>query len=120
MGQQRAGDLIAEARAAGRTTLNEREGKALLADYGIAVPRSVTVADAAEAEAKAEAAGGIAGLTPPFAVKVMSPDILHKSDVGGVRVGLPDAAAVAAAIGGMAGSPAIAQARVDEIGRAHV
>ena len=113
MGKQRAGDLIAEARAAGRTTLNEREGKALLAGFGIAVPRSVTVADAAEAEAKAAAAGGIAALTPPFAVKVMSPDILHKSDVGGVRVGLPDAAAVAAAIGGMAGSPAIAQARVD-------
>ncbi len=104
---KRAGDLIANARAAGRTALNERDGKALLAGYGIAVPRSVTVADASEAQA---AAGS---LTPPLAVKVMSPDILHKSDVGGVRVSLPDAAAVGAAIRDMAGSSAIAQARVD-------
>jgi hypothetical protein len=43
----------------------------------------------------------------------MSPDILHKSDVGGVKVGLTDAAAVADAIRAMQAVPAIAKARVE-------
>ena len=38
-------DLLQLARAGGRTALNEMEGKALLAGYGIDVPHSVRVAD---------------------------------------------------------------------------
>jgi acyl-CoA synthetase (NDP forming) len=103
----RAEELIQAARAAGRTALDEAAGKRLLAQFGIAVPRSVTLSPQ-------EAAGTVlAGLRPPFVLKVLSPDILHKSDVGGVKVGLADAAAVDAAVQAMREAPQIAQARLD-------
>lgn len=98
---------IAKARSMGHGTLDERAGKALLAGHGIAVPRSAVVARATEAAA---AAGS---LKPPFVVKVMSPDILHKSDAGGVRLGLNTAAEVEQAIRDMLQRPAIAAARID-------
>ena len=73
-------DIIANAKAAGRRSLDEATGKQVLATYGIAVPYSVTVQEPHDVNA------ALADLSPPFAVKVMSPDILHKSDVGGVAV----------------------------------
>ena len=99
--------LIADARAAGRTALDERAGKQLLAACGVAVPRSVAV------PAASAAAAACVGLRPPYVLKVMSPDILHKSDVGGVRVGLQDAAAVESAIREMLSAGPIARARLD-------
>jgi len=80
--------LIAEARQQGRSALDEAAGKRLLAAFGVAVPKALVVQDAAQA------ASVCATLTPPLALKVMSPDILHKSDVGGVRLDLADDAAV--------------------------
>ena len=103
----RAAELIAEARAQQRAALDERAGKALLAAHGVAVPRSVVVSGAAEV------ATALGVLTLPVVVKVMSPDILHKSDAGGVRVGLATAAEVEQAIQDMMRQPAIAAARVD-------
>ena len=85
-------DLLALARAGSRNALNEMEGKALLAGYGVNVPRSVRVADASEVDRR------IADKTPPFALKVLSADILHKSDAGGVRLNLVDAASIKSAI----------------------
>lgn len=102
-----AAEIIAQARAAGRTALPEAEGKALAAKYGIAVPKSAIAADAAAAGALA------AGLAPPLAVKVVAPDILHKSDSGGVALGLVDAGAVSAAVTAMAAKPGIAGAHVE-------
>lgn len=102
-----AREIIRQARAAGRPSLNEQEGKALLAAHGVPVPRSVVLTRTSDAES------GIAPLNPPLVVKVMSPDILHKSDVGGVAVGLPGAAAVREAMERMAATPAIAEARVE-------
>ena len=99
--------LLAAALAAGRGALTESEGKVLLARCGIDVPRSRVVAGADEAAAVA------ASLDGPFVVKVVSRDILHKSDAGGVAVGLADGAAVAEAIREMARGPAIADARVE-------
>lgn len=99
--------LIERARAAGRKALDEANGKALLAAHGVAVPRSCAVRD------PQEAAAAVAGLTPPFAVKVMSPDILHKSDVGGVKINLQNVDEVAAAIRAMLKMPAIRAARVE-------
>ena len=99
--------LLAAALAAGRGALTESEGKALLARHGIDVPRSRVAAGADEAAATA------AGLDGPFVVKVVSREILHKSDAGGVAVGLADAAAVAGAIREMAHRPAIADAGVE-------
>ena len=101
------GSILAAAVAAGRGALTESEGKALLAQYGIHVPRSRVVAGAEEA------ATAVASVDGPFVVKVVSPDILHKSDSGGVAVGLADRAAVAGAIREMARRPAIAAAAVE-------
>ncbi len=102
-----AAEIFANARAAGRAALTEPDGKALLAEFGIAVPRSAIATDASDAAAKATT------LTAPFAVKVISSDLLHKSDAGGVALALDDAAAVAAAVDAMAAKPAIAEAKVE-------
>ncbi|WP_102958091.1 acetate--CoA ligase family protein [Mangrovicella endophytica] len=99
--------LIAKARAEGRSALPEGDGKALLSHFGIRTPQSVVVRDAAEARVRA------AAMTGPFVAKVVSPDILHKSDAGGVSLHLADGDAVAAAIERMAGLPKIASARID-------
>ena len=99
--------LISTARAAKRTALDEHAGKSLLAEFGVTVPKSATVGGAAEEDA------AFAKLTPPVVVKIMSPDILHKSDAGGVQVGLKSAAEVKDAITAMAASPKIKGARID-------
>ncbi|MBV0893238.1 acetate--CoA ligase family protein [Paracoccus sp. Z118] len=99
--------IVARARNDGRAALDEAAGKALLAAVGIRTPRSKVVADA---EAGALATREMQG---PFVVKVISPDILHKSDAGGVVLRLNDGEAVAAAIRDMAGKPAIAAATVE-------
>lgn len=100
-------DLIAEARATKRAALDEAAGKQLLAGFGVAVPKSIVVKDAGEA------AAACARLKSPLALKVVSPDILHKSDAGGVKVGLKSAAEVEEAICAMMKLPAIAAARID-------
>src|SRR5688572_26291436 len=100
-------DEIAAARAAGRPALDEGAGKRLLAAFGVAVPKSLLIRGADEAAAAA------ARLKPPLALKVVSPDILHKSDAGGVQVGLADADAVEAAVRAMMKRPAIENARID-------
>ena len=98
---------IADAKKLGRNALDERAGKALLGAYGIAVPRSVVVTGAAEA------AAAVRDVKPPVVVKVMSPDILHKSDAGGVRVGLNTTTEIEQAIRDIMRQPAIASARID-------
>jgi acetyltransferase len=91
-GRARARALVETTLAAGRTVMTAPEAKALLAAYGVPVVASASAASPAEA---AEAAAKI-GL--PVALKILSPDISHKSDVGGVRLDLasPDAVEVAA------------------------
>ena len=101
------GEIIAAARRAGRRALAEGDGKRLLAACGVAVPRIAMVTDGAFPDS------AIAGLTPPFALKVASPAILHKSDVGGVQLGIADAAGLRAAIAAMARTPAIRDAPRD-------
>ncbi|MGH6619526.1 MAG: acetate--CoA ligase family protein, partial [Alphaproteobacteria bacterium] len=98
---------IARARGEGRNSLDEETGKRLLAGSGIAVPKSVVVSGADNAEA------AVAGLRFPVAAKVMSAEILHKSDVGGVKVNLATPAAVRDAIAAMANAPGIKRRKVD-------
>lgn len=100
-------ELIQRARREGRKSLDEQSGKALLAAYGIAVPRSVLVRGADEVN------DAIAQLTPPLVVKVASPEILHKSDAGGVKVKLQSAVEVHQAIEAMMAQPVIARSRLD-------
>jgi len=64
------------------THLNEHEAKALFERHGIATTREVVVNNAAQAQAAAMEMKG------PVVLKILSKDILHKSDVGGVAVGL--------------------------------
>jgi acyl-CoA synthetase (NDP forming) len=64
----------------------------LLAQYGIPVARAISVTSAAAAAAAAEELGF------PVFVKVISRNVVHKSDAGGVHVGLADRASVLAAV----------------------
>ena len=102
-----ARQLIEHARRERRASLDEQSGKQLLAAFGIAVPKSIIVQPTDPLETK------LAGLSPPLVVKVMSPQILHKSDVGGVRVRLQGVAEVSAAIDAMRSNPAIAAHSID-------
>ena len=90
-----------------KTYLNEKNAKELLGKFGINVPKSFIAKDAQDAAQKAGA------LCAPLVVKVVSEDILHKSDSGGVALNLKTAPDVAAAITRMQTLPAIAAARVD-------
>lgn len=98
---------VAAARRAGRSALDESAGKQLLIMHGIKVPQSRVAKGVADVDAVMN------GLQTPVVVKVMSPDILHKSDAGGVKVNLRTAAEVKAAIEGMMTAPKIKGARID-------
>ena len=89
--RSRAKQLIESARAEGRTTLSEPESKELLDAYGIPVAETRVAPTVDEAVAAADDIGY------PVVVKLVSHTITHKSDVGGVRLDLPDADAVRAA-----------------------
>jgi acetyltransferase len=101
--------VIEGALASGRSWLAEPEAKKLLSAYSIPVAETRTVADAGAAVAAAAAIGY------PVAVKILSPDITHKSDVGGVALELADAVQVRAAVAAMRArlAEAAPQARVE-------
>ncbi|WP_322510500.1 acetate--CoA ligase alpha subunit [Chloroflexus sp.] len=84
----RVAQLFAEVRAAGRVELGEVEAREVMEAYGMRLPRSRLAHTPEEAVAIANEFGY------PVVMKISSPDILHKSDIGGVRVGLSDATAV--------------------------
>ncbi len=71
--------------------LSEMEGRRLLAAYGIPGPREAAATTAAEAVEAARRIGC------PVVLKILSPDIQHKTEMGGVRVGLKDEMAVVTA-----------------------
>ena len=79
--------IVSAVLAGGRDMLDELESKALLACYG--VPVVTTLAAAATADAAVTAAHEVGY---PVALKILSPDISHKTDVGGVRLNLRDEA----------------------------
>ncbi|HJV60747.1 MAG TPA: GNAT family N-acetyltransferase [Albitalea sp.] len=85
-----------KALAEGREMLNEFEAKAVLKAYGIPVVATVAVGPSADACVAAARDIGY-----PVALKILSPDITHKSDVGGVQLGLGDEAALRRAADGM-------------------
>lgn len=72
----------------GRSTLSESESKELLADYG------APVAPFERAETAAEARAAAAEYDGPVAMKVASRDIVHKTEVGGVELGVEGEAMV--------------------------
>src|SRR5215469_6085020 len=73
------------ARSSGRTALTAPEAKAVCEAYGITVPREEVAHNAAEAGALAARIGF------PVVLKIISPQILHKTEAGGVVVGVKSA-----------------------------
>jgi len=84
--------LVDRALAEGREMLTGPEAQRILGAYHIPTTGAAAAATPAEAKARATEMHG------PFAVKILSPDITHKSDIGGVALGLdgPDAVEQAA------------------------
>ncbi len=95
------------ARHRGRCNVDEYAAKQILSAYGVAVPRSIYV------EGSDQLGQALDGITPPFVLKIVSPDILHKSDSGGVRLGLMDSDAIYVAMRQMANSASREGYRVD-------
>ncbi len=77
-------DVISTVRSEGRLQLSENEGKRILKAYGIATPREGIAHDLASALKLADDIGY------PVVMKVESPDIAHKTDVGGVVLDIDD------------------------------
>ncbi|MEU7812304.1 acetate--CoA ligase family protein [Pseudonocardia sp. NPDC049154] len=73
--------------------LDEAASKALLAEHGLPLPRE------RHARTLDEALAAAAEIGYPVAVKIVSTDLAHKAAVGGVRLGVADAEALAAAHG---------------------
>ncbi len=84
-------EAIERARSEDRSVLTEIESKQVLAAAGIPVAEA-TLATSADEAAKAAAKADF-----PVVLKIVSPDVTHKSDVGGVKIGLEDETAVRAA-----------------------
>ncbi len=84
MKKEEAKKLVIETFAAGRQTLLEPEAKALVSAWGIQVPKSVLIEGFEDLAVKLKA------LKPPLVLKVVSQDIIHKRDVGGVITGIKD------------------------------
>ena len=87
--KSKANGVIARARQEGRSLLSEVEAKQVLAEAG------VPVVEARLATKRDEAVALAGELGFPVALKIVSPQITHKSDVGGVKLGLDTAEAVA-------------------------
>ncbi|MDH5703609.1 MAG: acetate--CoA ligase family protein [Aigarchaeota archaeon] len=79
---QEAREIITGALESGRTALLEPESKRLITKYGISTPRFSICATEQEAFEAAERLGY------PLVMKIVSPDIIHKTEVGGVKVGV--------------------------------
>ena len=80
--------ILDQVKAEGRTALTAPEGKALCDAYGIPVPKEGV------ATTPAQAAKLAAAMKFPVVLKIVSPQILHKTEAGGVLVGLRTAAEV--------------------------
>jgi acetyltransferase len=89
----------------GQEWLDPADSKAVLAAFGVPVVRSVPARSAEEAVAVARSIGF------PIVMKILSPDIAHKTDVGGVRLGLVDAQSVRSSYAAMMRD--VARARPD-------
>jgi len=77
--------ILDKVKAEGRTSLTAPEGKLVCDAYGIAVPKEGVASSPADAAKLASQMGF------PVVLKIVSPDILHKTEAGGVLVGLKSA-----------------------------
>ena len=84
-------DVIDRAKSEGRTVLTEIESKQILDEAGIPTASAHLATSADEAVKAAKELGY------PVVLKIVSPDVTHKSDIGGVRLGLDSPETVTAA-----------------------
>ncbi len=84
-----ANELIATARSQGRGTLSEQETKSLLGSWGFPVPRGGLARSIEEAQTIA------ASISTPVAMKISSPDILHKTEASLLRLNVSSPGEVA-------------------------
>ncbi len=80
--------VIAKARAEKRNALTEIEAKQIFEIYGLPITKTTLATSEDEAVKLADTTGY------PVVMKIVSPEIIHKSDAGGVKVNVKDAAAV--------------------------
>jgi acetyltransferase len=95
----------------GLSVLNEADSKALLRAYGIASPREIVAAGVDQAARAAKEIGY------PVVLKLLSAEVTHKSDIGGVVVGIKDEAELRAAYARLAQNfaKALAGATLDQV-----
>jgi acetyl-CoA synthetase (ADP-forming) len=86
--KEKALRIMEKAKAEGRKALTETESKEVILSYGIPVTRLYEAKNAVEAGKYAESVGY------PIVCKIISPDILHKTDAGGVKLNLKSRAEV--------------------------
>lgn len=75
-------EVFDRVRQEGRVSIGDAEAREIMRAYGLPMPQSVLAATAEEAVAAAEQIGY------PVVMKIASPDILHKTDIGGVKLNL--------------------------------
>lgn len=80
--KKKAGQIFSKVRSDGRENLLEEEGQEVLKAYGIPLPKSILATKEKEALFAAKKIGY------PVVMKIASPQIIHKSDAGGVKVGV--------------------------------
>mgnify|MGYP002475641111 FL=1 len=95
---ERYKEIINQAKDEARTYLMEHESKAVLESLGI------TTSGAKLARSEEEAVAIFQSLASPVAMKVLSTEVVHKSDAGGVKLNLKDTDEVRAAWREMAGA----------------
>lgn len=78
-------DMFNRVRSEDRLSIGDAEARGILQAYGLRIPRSEV------AETPEQAIEIASELGYPVVLKIASPDILHKTDVGGVKVGLSNA-----------------------------
>ncbi len=91
--RDRVSRIIRQARHSGKTSLLEHEAERVASEYGIKVARS----EVASSEKQAILLAKKFGL--PVAMKIVSQDIIHKTDVGGVKAGISSISGVRQAYG---------------------
>ena len=86
--QEKVRQLFARVRAESRVTIGDAEAREVLEAYGVPLPKAGLAATADEAVTLAETIGY------PVVMKIASPDIMHKSDIGGIKLNITSASEV--------------------------
>ncbi|CCG05200.1 acetate--CoA ligase family protein [Blastococcus saxobsidens] len=91
----------------GRIGPNEYDAKQIAAEFGLPIPRGVFVPPHQDIRTAA------AELAPPLVLKLMSPDVVHKTEFRAVRLGIPDIETLAETRDAMLAEPQLASVRLD-------